>query len=295
MTPRTFRFPAGPSTAITSDVRSHSHRLVQLADLLAGQHPDAARPLIAQRHRTDVGAHQTPAPGSRPRPAAAARCACGPRAASPAPASCPARVSTTAKSSTRAGPSSSSTPARSLRAQPARHRAGDRRQIGLGHLVRRMHQPVRQLAVVGQQQQPLGVGVEASDVKQLLVPAHPVLDQVTDAAAGPGRRTSSSACRRGFVDRQMHQGVVERSPRAPSTRITETSGSTRVPSSVTIRSSTSTRPSRIIFSATRREAIPACDNTFCSRTPIRSRPSSVLVHIEATSACRAQRANRRAS
>src|SRR5215207_9279994 len=76
--------------------------------------------------------------------------------------------------------------------------------------------------------------------------------------------------------------------RAPSTRITDTSGSTRVPSSVTIRSSTSTRPSRIIFSATRRDAIPACDNTFCKRTPSRARGGptslesaiSLLVHVE---------------
>src|SRR3954454_7467009 len=76
--------------------------------------------------------------------------------------------------------------------------------------------------------------------------------------------------------------------RAPSTRITDTSGSTRVPSSVTIRSSTSTRPSRIIFSATRRDAIPACDNTFCKRTPSRTRGEptssesaiSLLIHVE---------------
>src|ERR1700754_2844333 len=67
--------------------------------------------------------------------------------------------------------------------------------------------------------------------------------------------------------------------RAPSTRITETSGSTRVPISVTTRSSTSTRPSMIIFSATRRDAIPACDNTFCRRTPSGS-AISLLVYVE---------------
>src|SRR4029077_107503 len=64
-----------------------------------------------------------------------------------------------------------------------------------------------------------------------------------------------------------------------STRITDTSGYTRVPSSVTTLSSTSTRPSRIIFSATRRDAIPACDNTFCRRTPSES-AISLLVHVE---------------
>src|SRR6478752_301770 len=67
--------------------------------------------------------------------------------------------------------------------------------------------------------------------------------------------------------------------RAPSTRITDTSGFTRVPSSATTRSSTSTRPSRIIFSATRRDAIPACDNTFCKRTPSES-AISLLVYVE---------------
>ena len=100
-----------------------------------------------------------------------------------------------------------------LLAQPARHRADDRRQIGLGHLVGRVHQPVRQLAVVGQQQQPLGVGVEAPDVKQLLVSANSVLDEVADArpAAVVGHRRVHAPR---LVDRQVHQRVVDDDPHA---------------------------------------------------------------------------------
>jgi len=65
--------------------------------------------------------------------------------------------------------------------------------------------------------------------------------------------------------------------RLPSTRMSALSGSTLVPISVTMWPSTSTRPSRIIRSATRRAAIPACDNTFCSRTPS---VSAIGVHIK---------------
>src|SRR5687767_4091374 len=44
--------------------------------------------------------------------------------------------------------------------------------------------------------------------------------------------------------------------------------------------STSTRPSMIIFSATRRDATPACDNTFCSRMPSSASAMSVPIHVE---------------
>ena len=71
--------------------------------------------------------------------------------------------------------------ARSKRlAQPARNRPGHRRQVGLGHLERGVHQTVSQFAVIGQQQQSLGVGVEPPDVKQLLVAADPMLDEIAD-------------------------------------------------------------------------------------------------------------------
>src|SRR5699024_7508907 len=53
----------------------------------------------------------------------------------------------------------------------------------------------------------------------------------------------------------------------PSTKITSCNGSTRVPNAVTTSSLTSTRPSVIRSSATRREAIPAAAITFCKRSP----------------------------
>src|SRR5690606_7702551 len=45
------------------------------------------------------------------------------------------------------------------------------------------------------------------------------------------------------------------------------SGSTRRPSCLTTSPLTAIRPWTIISSAARREATPACDSTFCSRTP----------------------------
>ncbi len=75
-----------------------------------------------------------------------------------------------------------------------------------------MHQAVRQLTVVGQQQQTFGVGIQTSDVKQLLVPANPVLDQVPHARATPIVR-HRGVHPLGLVDRQMHQRVIDGHPR----------------------------------------------------------------------------------
>jgi len=84
-------------------------------------------------------------------------------------------------------------PVAQLAAQPTGHRADDRREISLWHLERRVHQPVGQLTVVGQQHQPLGVGVEAADVKQLLVSPAPGARRDHRRTACRGRRTSSNA------------------------------------------------------------------------------------------------------
>jgi hypothetical protein len=59
-------------------------------------------------------------------------------------------------------PSSSSTPSRSRRRAP-RGRALDVGQVLLVHAERRVGEAVGQVAVVGEQQQALGVGVEATD------------------------------------------------------------------------------------------------------------------------------------
>src|SRR5688572_33280352 len=53
----------------------------------------------------------------------------------------------------------------------------DLRQVGLGDAVLRVLEAVRELAVVGEDQEPLGVGIEAADMEQALVP---VADEVTD-------------------------------------------------------------------------------------------------------------------
>src|ERR1700730_11683735 len=49
-----------------------------------------------------------------------------------------------------------------------RHRAGDLGQVGLGHLEAGVGQPVRELTVVGEQHQALGVVIQPADVEQPL-------------------------------------------------------------------------------------------------------------------------------
>src|SRR5688500_18797781 len=58
--------------------------------------------------------------------------------------------------------------------------------------------------------------------------------------------------------------------RRPSTRMSSAAGSALTPISRIVWPLTETRPSSISFSAARREAIPAWESSFCSRTPVRS-------------------------
>src|SRR3954468_17972256 len=60
-------------------------------------------------------------------------------------------------------------------ADVARGRAGPLGEVGLRHGVRRVLQPVRQLSVVGEQDQALGLGVQPPDVEQ---PLRPLADEV---------------------------------------------------------------------------------------------------------------------
>ena len=170
--------------------RSQAHRLVQFADFLAGQHPDAARSLLPQRHRTDVGTHQLL--DRKPTSASSRRTMrLRPSCSTTSPASCPAPCPP--PRSRPPGPVRRPVRFRRAACVPSpRDRAEHRREVRLGHLVRRVHQPVRQLAVVGQQHQPLGVGVEPPDVKQLLVSANSMLDEVTDAR--PARSSDIVEC-----------------------------------------------------------------------------------------------------
>ena len=158
--------------------------------------------------------------------------------------------STSRNESTVAGPSSSSTPARSRRPRSRGHRPGDLRHVRLGHLVRRVGQPVRQLPVVGQEDQPLGVRVQPADVEEPLVAGPDVVPQV-----GPPPRVGHGAeDPQRLVERQVHVPAAGRPIRSPSTRMTAVAGSTRTPISRTIAPSTSTRPAAISSSHARRLA-----------------------------------------
>ncbi len=74
----------------------------------------------------------------------------------------------TVNSSGLTGPSSSVTPASKSRAKARLHHPLDLRDIGLLQFERRVGQSMRELTVVGQHDQPVGVGVEPTDVKQPL-------------------------------------------------------------------------------------------------------------------------------
>ena len=74
--------------------------------------------------------------------------------------------------STRTMPSSSSTPSRSRLPRSRGMVPAHLGEVGLGDAVRGVGEPLGEVAVVGEQQQALGVGVEAADVEEpLLAPA----------------------------------------------------------------------------------------------------------------------------
>ena len=68
-------------------------------------------------------------------------------------------------------------PSRSRRPEVARHRAGDLGEVGLEHAVAGVLEAVREVAVVGEDEQALGVGVEPADVEEPLLA---VADEVAD-------------------------------------------------------------------------------------------------------------------
>ena len=218
-----------------------------------------------------------PAPGIRLRPAAAARSACGPRAASPAPASCPAPCPPTRSRRHVLG----RRPVRSRRAACGPARAAPRRATVARYVLGTSNDGcINRCASSPSLVSSIRPSVSASSRptwNSFLFPR--TRCSTRSPTHGLPRSSDIVECiPRGLLIAKCTR-VSSTVTRAPSTRITDASGSTRVPSSVTIRSSTSTRPSRIIFSATRRDAIPACDNTFCRRTPSAS-AISVLVYVE---------------
>ena len=82
------------------------------------------------------------------------------------------------------------------------------RQVRLQHAEGRVHEPVRQVAVVGEQQQPLTVGVEPADVEE---PFRTVGHKVADRAPPPriAHRAQHAA---GLVEREVDQVVPDHDP-----------------------------------------------------------------------------------
>ncbi len=72
-----------------------------------------------------------------------------------------------------------------LLAQVARHRALDGGEVGLGHAVAGVGEAVGQLAVVGEQDEALGLGVEPADVEEPGLPVGDVVAQALPARPGP--------------------------------------------------------------------------------------------------------------
>ena len=100
--------------------------------------------------------------------------------------------------------------------QPAadvpRHRPGHGREVGLQHPERGVHQPVREVAVVGEQQQPLAVGVEPADVEQPLLDVETrLVHQVGDGAPAPVVAHRAEHAAR-LVQREVHQVVADDHP-----------------------------------------------------------------------------------
>ena len=172
------------------------------------------------------------------------------------------RVSTTLKESTLTGPSSSSTPASSRLPRLRGIGPATSAEVGLQHLVRRVHELVGEVAVVGEQQQPLAVGVEPPDVVDPLL--HPVAEEVGERGAALLVRHRGDHPAR-LVHRQVDQADVDLASRSPSTWITAAAGSTLSPSCAT-RPSTVTRRRKIRSSQARREPTPAAASTFCRRS-----------------------------
>ena len=92
--------------------------------------------------------------------------------------------------------------------QLPRHRAGDLGKVSLAHAIRRVHQPVGELAIIGEQQQAFAVGVETTDVEK---PLGTVLHQVADARP-PLRVRHRAEHPARFVDRQVAGRGSHRNP-----------------------------------------------------------------------------------
>src|SRR5690349_16315183 len=206
--------PQAPRAAVPR-ARSHPHRPVQRADLRVAAPSEPAGPLVAQLHLPHRGAqepqHRVAHLVQQPPDdvlAALVDHQLDHRAAR-------VRVD-------EAEPVDDREPVLQLDAlakppaQVARDRALYLGEVGLLHLERRVHEAVAELAVVHEQQQALGVGVEAPDVEQprpraaveVLVHGAALDEEVADAAAAlvvvHGRQHAA-----GLVQREVSERLVE--------------------------------------------------------------------------------------
>ena len=97
----------------------------------------------------------------------------------------------------RVGPSSSSTPSRSARSAPRLGHALDLGEVLLLDAVARMREQLRELAVVGEDQQALGVAVEPADREHARLVGH----EVEHGRAALRVASRSSRCRAGLLSR----------------------------------------------------------------------------------------------
>ena len=150
----------------------------------------------------------------------------------------------------RVGPSSSSTPSRKRRSSPGVGHALDLGEVLLLHTVARMREQLREVAVVGEHQQALGVVVEPADREHARLARHEVEHGAAALRIARGRHVARPACSAGSTRASCRR---RRARRRPSTRAV--AGSTRAPSTATS-PSTVTRPvgDQLLARAARPEA-----------------------------------------
>src|SRR5215467_7974532 len=188
------------ATARRPAPRSQADCRVQLPDFGGGERPRGSRPQVAEGDRAHLGAHQ---PGHR-----IARGGQEPAHDVLAPL-----VQGDLDQGTGAGPLHHPElvgaghavvqldPGEQPPPQVTLDRAGHVRQVGLGHAVPGMRQPVREIAVVGEQHQAFGLIVQPAHVVQ---PFLPVAEEVADRPPAPVVRHRGEHPG-GLVERQVHQ------------------------------------------------------------------------------------------
>ena len=186
------------------------------------------------------------------------------------------------------GPSSSSTPSRSRRGRRRRRRPAQPRPVGRRHLVARVGEPVGELAVVGEQDQPGRVGVEPAD--RIEPPLR--VDQLDDRrAARPGSRAVEIDPGR-LVERSRPRAARGRPARRRPPRRSRLDVARRVGDDL---AADRTRPAAISSSAARREATPRVGEVLGEPHAAKLAPRARRAARRPSAGARAARARPRAS